>query len=92
MLNHYHTYSHQRWTAKLKKHGLRVKKYDYYISKETCMLWDKIALEVRARKLFDKKAEQRIFKKYKNEIETVIKCDVVTNNQGASLFIWATKI
>lgn len=91
-LNHYHTYSHQTWTAKLKKHGLIVKKYDYYISKKTCMLWDKIALEVRIQELFDKKAEERIFRKYKNVIESAINSDDVTNNQGASLFIWATKL
>ena len=92
LLNHYHTYSHSSWTRKLKRHGLIVKKYDYYISKENCMFWDRLALKVKIFKLFDKKAEDRVYKKYKTEIEKAIKCDDVTNNQGASLFIWATKI
>lgn len=91
MLNHYHTYSHSTWTAKLKKHGLIVKKYKYYISKETCMLWDRIAWEVRVKSLFDRNAETKIYHSYKQRIEDAIARDTVRDTQGASLFIYAIK-
>lgn len=91
MLNHYHTYSHNIWTKKLKKYGLLVKKYDYYISQNTCMLWDKIAWEVRLRALFDKDAQNHVYQKYKNKIEDAIAKDRVKGAHGASLFIYAVK-
>ncbi len=91
MLNHYHTYSHASWTKRLKKYGMVVKKYDYYISKETCMLWDKIAWEVRLRAFFDKNAQNHVYAKYKKRIETAIAKDQVKGTDGASLFIYAVK-
>jgi len=91
ILNHYHTYSHQRWTAKLKKHGLIVKKHKYYISKEICMLWDRIAWEVRVKSLFDRNAETKIYHSYKQRIADAIARDTVRDTQGASLFIYAIK-
>ncbi len=91
MLNHYHTYSHIDWTKKLKKHGLVVKKYKYYISKETCMLWDKIALEVRIRNIFAKNSHKKVFLKYRSRIEKAVASDTVSGSKGASLFIYAVK-
>ena len=92
MLNHYHNYSHTEWTRRLKKYGLRVEKYQYYISKETCMLWDWIALETRVRSLFDKNAEKHAFNKYKEIIEQAIESDAVSGSKGASVFILAKKV
>lgn len=91
MLNHYHTYSHTSWTKRLKKYGLVVKKFDYYISHETCMLWDRIAWEVRLRALFDTEAQNRVFLRYKKKIEDAINQDNVKGTAGASLFIYAVK-
>jgi len=91
MLNHYHTYSHKTWIEKLKKHGLIVKKYKYYITKDNCIFWDKLAWEVRLRKLFDANAERNVYKKYKNEIIYRSAEDQVKNTEGASLFIYAVK-
>jgi len=92
MLNHYHLYSHLEWKRRLKKRGLIVKKYKYYISKECLMFWDKLALEVKVRSLFDKKAEQNIYRKYQKQIQNYYEHDNVINNSGASLFIYAVKI
>ncbi len=91
MLNHYHTYSHKTWYKKLKKHGLILKKYKYYISKDTCMLWDKIAWEVRLKKLWDINAEKAVFNKYKDTILEYSLNDKVKNDEGASVFIYAIK-
>ena len=92
MLNHYHNYSHTEWTRRLKKYGLRVEKYHYYISKETCMLWDHIAIETRLRAIIDKNAERTVFQKYKDRIESAIAQDHVTGTHGASVFILAKKV
>jgi len=91
MLNHYHTYSHTTWKRKLKKYDLIVKKYRYYISKETCILWDKIAWEVRVKAIFDQKAQENVFSKYKEQIEKAIAQDRVKGYNGASIFIYAVK-
>ena len=91
MLNHYHTYSHKTWYKKLKKHGLILKKYKYYISKDTCMLWDKIAWEVRLKKLWGINAEKAVFNKYKDTILEYSLNDKVKNDEGASVFIYAIK-
>ncbi|CAN5191907.1 class I SAM-dependent methyltransferase [soil metagenome] len=92
MLNHYHTLSHEEWTKRLKKHNLKIINYDYYISKETCMLWDQIALQVRIQKLFDPQAEKELYKEYKKQINEIYVNDRVEGSNGASLFIHAVKI
>lgn len=92
MLNHYHNYSHTEWTRRLKKHGLKVHTYAYYISKETCMLWDQIALETKLRKLFDTNADQAVFLKYQKRIADAIRRDYVNGTRGASVFILAKKV
>jgi ubiquinone/menaquinone biosynthesis C-methylase UbiE len=92
MLNHFHTYGHEEWTRRLAKYGMKVIKHSYYISKETNMFWDKIALETRIRGLFDKKAEDHVYEKYKNKIDEYYRNDHVADDRGASLFIWAEKI
>ncbi|QQR64187.1 class I SAM-dependent methyltransferase [Candidatus Roizmanbacteria bacterium] len=89
MLNHYHTYSHATWTKKLKTR-LNCQKATIIFLK-TCMLWDKIAWEVRIRAVFDRNAEKNVFLKYKEEIENAILDDRVANNKGASVFIYAVK-
>lgn len=91
MLNHYHTYSHKTWTQKLKKHGLIVKKYAYYIELDNGKLWDKIAWETKLRALFDKNADKHVYEKYKDLIAERYKSDKVTGDRGASLFIYAVK-
>ncbi|MEN9327872.1 MAG: hypothetical protein RI947_680 [Candidatus Parcubacteria bacterium] len=92
MLNHYHTYGHKEWEKRLRRHGLTIKKYSYYITKKTNMLWDKIALETRVRGLFDKNAEDHMYEKYKDQINEAYKNDSVKDDNGASLFIWAEKL
>lgn len=91
MLNHYHTLSHKEWGKRLKKHNLEIIKYDYYISKEACMLWDKLALETRIQGIFDRNAEKELYKEYKEEINYIYQHDVVAGEEGASLFIHAVK-
>ncbi len=91
LLNHYHNYSHTSWIKKLNKHGLKVKKYDYCICRDTNMFWDKLALEVRLRVLIDNNSEKNIFKKYKEKINNYLINDKVRDNKGASLFILAVK-
>lgn len=91
MLNHYHTYSHTEWTKRLTRHGLKVIKYRYYISRDCLIFWDKLAIEVRIRSLFDKRAEQNIYKKCQKKIQDFYKNDQVINNRGASLLILAVK-
>jgi len=91
MLNHYHIYSHIEWTKRLVRYGLKVIKYKYYISKDCLIFWDKLAIEVRIRSLFDKRAKQNIYKKYQKKIQDFYENDPVTNNRGASLFIYAVK-
>lgn len=92
MLNHYHNYSHTEWTRRLKKYGLRVEKHAYYISKDTCMLWDRIAVETRLRGIFDQHAEKSVFRKYQSRIEAAILHDRVSGSHGASVFILAKKV
>ncbi len=91
MLNHYHTYGHEEWSKRLGRHGMKVKKHKYYIDKKCCMLWDKIALATRIRGLFDKQAEAHMWDTYKDQIMAQYKRDRVTDDRGASLFIWAEK-
>ena len=91
MLNHYHTLSHVEWSKRLKKNGLKVISYDYYISKESCMLWDKIALQVKVQSLIDKHAEESAFKEYQDTINEIYTHDTVEGTHGASLFIHAVK-
>ncbi len=91
MLNHYHTYSHTKWTKLLKKHGLIIKEYAYYIDHETALLWDKIAIETRIRSLWDKDAEKHMYKKYRKQILERCKYDHAEDDRGASLYIYAVK-
>lgn len=45
-LNHYHCYSPRQWGTLLKKAGLKMDNWQYYLSKETLSFWDKLAFEI----------------------------------------------
>lgn len=91
MLNHYHLYSHNEWRKKLSVHQLKIIKYQYYISKECLMFWDKLALNVKIQKIFDKNSENNLYKKHKFRIKEFYNNDQIQNDSGASLFIYAKK-
>ncbi len=55
------------------------------------MLWDKIAWEVRLKKLWGINAEKAVFNKYKDTILEYSLNDKVKNDEGASVFIYAIK-
>jgi ubiquinone/menaquinone biosynthesis C-methylase UbiE len=90
-LNHYHTVSHSEWQRRLERHGLEVKRVAYYISRTTNRLWDRMALEVRIRGLFDKNAENRVCRKHMARIEERYRADLAGEEEGASLFIHAVR-
>ncbi len=92
MLNHYHTLSHTEWQTRLKRHGLRMQSYDYYISRDTCMFWDRLALQVRFQSLLDKGADAAALDDYRKTINEIYRTDSVKGTNGASLFIHAIKI
>lgn len=91
MLNQFHCYNVSDWEKKVSKHGFKIVKYQYYISKSALMLWDKMALEVFCRKFFDKNAEKNAFKKYKENIKYAYDNDRVEDGEGAGLFIYCVK-
>lgn len=90
LLNHYHLYNHEIYGKLLKKHGMEIVKFSYCTSKKNLMLWDKMALETYIRKIFDKNAEEALFRKYKAKVMSAIKDDNVNNN-GADLLVIAKK-
>lgn len=92
LLNHYHLYSHTKWSSLLKKYGFTTINYAYYIEKETLMTWDKIVIEVLLKRRFVKNAEDDVFRKYHSLITQLYNSDSVNGAQGASLFIHAVKI
>ena len=91
MLNQFHCYNVSDWDKKLSKHGFKIIKHQYYVSKSVLMLWDKMALQVFFRKFFDKNSERKIFEKYKQQIEDAYKNDNVKDEVGAGLFIYCVK-
>lgn len=92
MLNQFHCYSVLDWEKKLAKYGFRIEKYQYYMSKESLMLWDRMALEVFIRRIFDKNVEGKIFEKYKENIKKAYENDKAEDGKGAGLFISCVKI
>lgn len=92
MLNQFHCYSIKDWQKKLKKYGFQIKKFQYYIDKKILMFWDKMALEIFIRRLFNKKIEQQIFNKYYQTLKKIYKKDIkLKNDKGAGLFIHCIK-
>ena len=92
MLNHYHTYSHITWKKLLDKHGLKLIKYAYYIDPETCMMWDKIALQTRLLGIINNRSEQYMWTKYQSSINALYKKANSSKKVGASVAIYAVKI
>jgi len=44
MLNHYHILDYETYKKRLEKHGLKIERYTYCVSKETLKLWDIITV------------------------------------------------
>lgn len=91
MLNHYHLYSHSQWRKKLARHDLKLIKYSYYISPNTLMTWDRIALEGAVRRFIDKQAIPKLAKKYQTLVEKYFQDDVLAKGNGACIFVIAQK-
>ena len=92
MLNQFHCYSAKDWEKKLSKHGFRIVKHQYYVSKKTLMLWDKMALQIFFLRIFHKKANGIVMKKYQHDIEECYRRDTASSNyDGAGLFIHCVK-
>ena len=91
MLNHFHCYSLSDWEHRLSKHGFKIIKYQYYLSRKALMLWDKMALEVFVRKVIDKNAEKKVFDKYLESMQSFYDNDTIEDDQGGGLFIACEK-
>lgn len=91
MLNQFHCYSVLDWEKKLAKYAFRIEKYQYYMSKESLMLWDRMALEVFIRRIFDKNIEIKIFRKHEKIIRKAYEDDIIKDDKGAGLFINCVK-
>lgn len=92
MLNQFHCHSKDDWNDKLNKHKLQIKKYQYYVSRESLMLWDRMALEIFIKKIFDKNAKKKVLNKYRKELdETYNKDRGISDDKGAGLFIYCVK-
>lgn len=89
-LNHYHLYSAAEWKKRLAKYGFKIERLTYCIPKQTLQLWDKMALEVLVRKLFDKEAEDTVYEKYESEIQFHLK-NQFDGEEGADLVICAVR-
>lgn len=89
-LNHYHLYSADEWKKRLAKYGFEIERISYCIPKQTLQLWDKMALEVLARKIFDPQAEEHVYAKYEAELKRHLKMKLV-DDEGADLVICAVK-
>jgi len=92
MLNQFHCYSVKDWEKKLAKHGLKIVKSQYYVRKETLMLWDKMALQIFFLRFFNKNINRIIMKKYQDDIEKRYIEDIgAAKYDGAGLFIHCVK-
>ena len=88
MLNHFHCYSSTDWERKLAGHGLKMLRHQYYIRKKTLIEWDKMALELFCKRLFNPNAEKTVLVKYKQKIEELYCGDKdILDDGGAGLFI-----
>jgi|SRR3990167_2686139 len=93
MLNQFHCYSVEDWQKKLTRFGLKIVKSQYYVSKTTLMLWDKMALQIfLLRPFMGKKADRMVFRHHKKQIVRAYSRDIESNDYaGAGLFIHCRK-
>lgn len=94
MLNQFHCYRVDDWQKKLAKYGLKIVKSQYYVSKTTLMLWDKMALQIfMMRPIFGKKTEKMVMRRFRKQIIKAYSWDMQNKVQaGAGLFIHCRKI
>lgn len=92
MLNQFHCYNVSDWERKLSKHGFRIVKYQYYVSKSALMLWDKMALEIFVKKIIWPNVWKKTTGKCKKIIKRAYENEKnIENDQGAGLFIHCIK-
>jgi len=91
MLNHYHILSHIEWEKRLKKAGLKLVGFAYYIPEEILHLWDRMAVQIYFSRMFDRNIEKKLSKKYAAKIEKFYKHGTDDKTKGASVFIHAVK-
>lgn len=93
MLNQFHVFSVSDWKNKLRKHNFKIVKYQYYVSKEALMLWDKTALEIFVKKIIWPNVWKKTTGKCKKIIKRAYENEKsIENDQGAGLFIHCIKI
>jgi ubiquinone/menaquinone biosynthesis C-methylase UbiE len=90
-LNHYHLYSLEEWTKKLRKHRLKVVDHGYYIPREALLLWDRMALEIYINKTIGRNIEDKLSDKYFTMISRFYNISMPSGQHGASIFIHAVK-
>lgn len=91
MLNQFHCYSAEDWQQKLAKHGLKMVKHEYYMTKGALMLWDKMALELFFKKILWPHYEKKALRKYLGTIRETAEKDIAAEGRGAGLFVYCVK-
>ena len=92
MLNQFHCYSIQDWKTRLAAFGFSIEAYQYYMSKEALMLWDRMALEIFFTKIVvgDKAMKRTTAANYKKMHELYVR-GLRDPEEGAAVFIWCKK-
>lgn len=86
-LNHFHVYDYGEWESLLNKNGFQIKNHCYYMSPEAMSLWDKMALEVYARKMLLIPPEKAVYRKYRDQVTSLAdNCRCLDKNGGAAIF------
>ncbi len=92
LLNHYHCYDHEEWRVRLKRYGMKMILYRYYLSKKALMLWDKMALQCFLGRSINGNFENFVGRRYARLIECLVSNDRVSDDQGACVLIYAEKM
>lgn len=88
-LNHYHLYTHLKWSRILKNHGFNILSYRYYISPRNLQLWDFAAISFKILSPFMN--QEIVWKLFEKPIKKAIKNDKFETNKGSGLLIIAQK-
>lgn len=91
MLNQFHCYSIADWQEKLSKHGFKIVKHKYYMSKNALMFWDKMALQIFFKKILWPNYEKKALKKYWNKLNDVADNDKAQEGMGAGILVYCVK-
>lgn len=89
-LNHFNLFDHREWSRRLKKEGLKVIYYEYYLPRNEIEIWDKICLFLKLSQPFSF-LNNSLKQRYDREVKMILRKREVINS-GGSLLVVANKI